>query len=42
MLIKTKEMIQSRIELLQARPKENQKIITKLEREIRRMEKKGN
>lgn len=38
---KTTEMLKSRIELLTARPKENQRIINKLVRQIRKMEKEG-
>lgn len=40
-MLKTKEMIENRIELLNSRKKDNQKIITKLQRELRRMEKEG-
>lgn len=35
---KTTEMLKTRIELLTARPKENQRIINKLVRQIRKME----
>lgn len=35
---KTIEMLKSRIELLTARPKDNQRIIDKLVRQIRKME----
>lgn len=40
-MLKTKEMIENRIELLNSRKKDNQKIITKLQRKIRKMEKEG-
>ena len=40
--MKTKEMIQNRIELLESRTqKDNGNIIKKLQRELRRMEKEG-
>lgn len=35
---KTVDMLKSRIELLTARPKDNQRIIDKLVRQIRKME----
>lgn len=35
---KTTEMLKTRIELLTARPKDNQRIIDKLVRQIRKME----
>ena len=38
---KTTEMLKTRIELLTARPKENQRIINKLVRQVRKMEKEG-
>ena len=38
---KTSEMLKSRIEVLTARPKENQRIINKLVRQVRKMEKEG-
>ena len=41
MYIVTKEMIENRIELLNSRKKDNQKIIAKLQRKIRKMEKEG-
>ena len=37
----TVDMLKSRIELLTARPKDNQKIINKLVRQVRKMERKG-
>lgn len=41
-MTKTREMIQNRIELLEARTqKENSNIVKKLKRELRRMEKAG-
>lgn len=40
-MLKTKEMIENRIELLNSRKKDNQKIIAKLQRKIRKMEKEG-
>lgn len=40
-MLRIKEMIENRIELLNARKKDNQKIITKLQRKIRKMEKEG-
>lgn len=38
---KTVDMLKSRIELLTARPKDNQRVINKLIRQIRKMEKEG-
>ena len=40
-MLRTKEMIENRIELLNSRKKDNQKIIVKLQRKIRKMEKEG-
>ena len=40
-MLKTKEMIENRIKLLESRRKDNYKIVTKLQRELRRMEKEG-
>ena len=40
-MLRTKEMIENRIELLEARKKDNQKIVAKLQRELRRMEREG-
>lgn len=37
----TVNMLKTRIELLTARPKDNQKIINKLVRRVRKMEKEG-
>lgn len=37
----TVNMLKTRIELLTARPKDNQKIIDKLVRRVRKMEKEG-
>lgn len=37
----TVEMIKSRIEVLTARPKDNQRIINKLIRKVNRMEREG-
>lgn len=37
----TVDMLKSRIELLTARPKDNQRIIDKLVRQVRKMEKEG-
>lgn len=37
----TVDMLKTRIELLTARPKDNQKIINKLVRQVRKMEKEG-
>lgn len=40
--MKTKEMIQNRIELLESRTqKDNSNIVKKLQRELRRMEREG-
>lgn len=38
---KTVDMLKSRIELLTAKPKDNQRIINKLVRQVRKMEKEG-
>lgn len=38
---KTVDMLKSRIEVLTARPKDNQRVINKLVRQIRKMEKEG-
>ena len=40
-MLRTKEMIENRIELLNSRKKDNQKIVAKLQRELRRMEREG-
>ena len=40
-MLRTKEMIENRIELLNSRKKDNQKIIAKLQRKIRKREKEG-
>lgn len=40
-MLRTKEMIENRIKLLESRKKDNYKIIMKLQRELRRMEREG-
>lgn len=40
-MLRTKEMIENRIELLNSRKKDNQKIVAKLQRELRRINKEG-